>query len=181
MKNRHRATAARLTILAALGAAPGQAQPAGMGSLDAVPLRQNVWVTSVDGVEVRGRVAEKRADALVLRVDAGDVIVPVGRIRRIETRDSYRNGTLIGLAVGAAGMFVFGYGVADSTEGQAFEWKWGGIFALIGGAGGAAAGAGIDAAVEGRRVIYAATNGLSLGLSPVSTLRGAGLSVTVRW
>jgi len=92
--------------------------------------------------------------------------IPKSMIQKVETAarnsDRLRNGTLIGLAAGAAlgiaSMAVF----ADvKTSGPVYwgddeGYSWLILAGLVGGGLGAAAGAGIDAANRGREILYQA-------------------------
>ena len=88
--------------------------------------------------------------------------------------DSLKNGTLIGLAIGA-GLFGPAIGAASHHWGYALAGA-----AVYGGLG-AGIGAGIDAMVEGRRVIYAGSRstGTRISVAPILSRSHKGVLLTV--
>jgi hypothetical protein len=63
---------------------------------------QEIWVTDTTGREVRGRLERLSSEGLVLRIDGLETF-DAADVRRVRARarDSLKNGTLIGLGIGA--------------------------------------------------------------------------------
>jgi hypothetical protein len=85
-------------------AAPASAQES-LSSFEALAARvqvgQRIWVTDAAGREVPGRLERLSGDGLVLKAD-GIATFAAADVRRVRARerDSFKNGTLIGLLVG---------------------------------------------------------------------------------
>jgi hypothetical protein len=80
-------------------------QPA--GSFDAlagsIQVGQRIWVTDVTGREVRGRLERISTDGLTLKASGLEIFAAADVQRvRARTRDSLKNGMLIGLGIGGA-------------------------------------------------------------------------------
>lgn len=91
-------------------------------------------------------------------------------------RDSLLNGTLIGLAVGAACGIAFTYAIRDSDL-DAGSYAYG---ALIFGGIGAGVGLGIDALLD-RTPSVAVRSPRRVALSPRVSRKAAGIRVIMRW
>jgi hypothetical protein len=167
----------------ALSAWPALAQVATMPK---VKPGQTVWATQRDGTTIRGRVISIAETGLVLKDGDRQTALRLVDIRRIEARDSLRNGAIIG-AIPTAVLFGFG-AVAASVYDCAFTDcpKTGnGDFAkgfLIGAGIGALIGAGIDRVIPGRRVLYRAPgSSATLLIAPTASAQGAGVGLSLRW
>jgi hypothetical protein len=96
-----------IVVCAALDAAVAAASAQEVASsFDALASRirvgQRIWVTDATGREVDGRLERLSIDGLVLRVDGLETFAAPD-VRRVRARapDSLKNGTLIGLGIGA--------------------------------------------------------------------------------
>ena len=117
---------------------------------------ETLTVTDNSGQPVRGKLARLSAGSLVLDVSGTHREFQSTDVNTIEKRgsDSLKNGALIGMAVGgglAAAAMAATLGNSDANAGVFV------VGALLYGGIGAGIGVGIDALVEGRRVIYASS------------------------
>jgi hypothetical protein len=136
-------TAAALLFLA--GVARAQS-PAGGGNLQAhLPTGEKIVVTTTDGERLEGRLRSSAADVLSLDAPSGLRMIEMRRVDRIVVKDSVRNGLLIGLAIGAGAGVAVGrvadsicFGETDCSSDVTL------LLGVIGAAGGAAIGAGLD-------------------------------------
>lgn len=142
-----------------------------------------VWVTDAQGREVKGKIQSLSADALALT--AGDPRTFAARdvsIIRDRQRDSLKNGTLIGLAIGGglAAVWCTGAAVDDSPSVSAGTECAEGLIAF--GGLGTLLGLGLDAAIPGKmRVVYRAPGApgdARLFVAPVLTPRMKGVAVS---
>lgn len=165
--------------LAGAAAPPAQTQTspaaeAPMVKPDGLP---TVWLTDARGVEHRGRLVRVEPAGVVLLGTDGERAFTRSDIVQIEKRgDSIRNGALIGAAIGALGG-LFAIGLSDCPGLQ--QNGCGGArvtLALTSVAAYTAIGAGIDAAVQGRTLIYRAPS-LTLSVRP----SGASAGISIRW
>ena len=126
--------------LALLLAAPAAAQET------APPDLQRVFVLSNTGDEIQGHLLQLGTGVATILVNGTRRDFPLESILRIETRgDSIRNGALIGAAIGV----VAGLLSAQEVGGGAavpFAVASAGVWSLM--------GAGVDAMIPGRTVIY---------------------------
>ena len=169
----------------ALGASPAFAQVATMAK---VKPGQTVWATRPDGTTIRGKVIAIAETGLELKDGDRQISLQLADIQRIETRDSLRNGAIIG-AIPTA--FLFGLGATaaslyDCTLSDAGcnDGGSGAVVAgaLVGAGIGALIGAGIDRAIPGRRLLYRAPGAPArLTIAPIASPRGAGVAMSVRW
>jgi hypothetical protein len=169
-----------------LGASPAFAQVATMAK---VKPGQTVWVTRPNGTTIRGKVIAIAEAGLELKDGDRRTSLQLADVQRIETRDSLRNGAIIG-AIPTAILFGLGAGTAtavgcfmDATDSCNRDTKSATVMGAVVGAGiGALIGAGIDRAIPGRRVLYrrpaAAT---TVTIAPVVSARGAGVGMALRW
>ena len=151
-----------------------------------------VIVIDNEGRETRGRILRLNPDELTLMVGGRTrTLAPAGVARVFVPGDSKKNGAMIGLLTGAA------IGAASGSQSTCGDF-WTGFrpcsvdekvrLALVAGAFfgglGAALGAGIDAIIPGRRLVYErpqkATGAVML-LMPAIAASGAGLSMGVSW
>ncbi|HVQ42700.1 MAG TPA: hypothetical protein VMS54_10845 [Vicinamibacterales bacterium] len=138
----------------------------------------NVEVTTRDGGVYTGKLV-LTSPAEITLVDGGRQIrVPFAEIRQVERRHhTVRKSTLVGLGIG------LGFGVVSLATGGCTEDA--GTFALecmLEFAGiGAGAGALTGLMLRRSDVVYRATQGPVLKLTPVLSGRRAGLFGTIRW
>jgi hypothetical protein len=146
-----------------------------------------VWVTTANRPEHEGVLVSISPSTLVLRVDATEQSIPFADVRRIEARDSIRNGLRNGGIIGAAALGGFGgylsHAVCESPDG-CFPQDLGPILVLTGiGAGiGIAAGGVIDHLIKGRRLVYASDGSLlDLNVAPMFRDRSLGVRLRLAW
>jgi len=111
-----------------------------------------VWVTDAKGREIKGRIAAIEPSALALKGGQGGPTIRADDIRAVRqrTRDSLRNGTLIGFG---AGLFVGAVASAANAEGGGSNAGW----CLMFGGIGAGLGALVDRLIPGeKRDVYRA-------------------------
>jgi hypothetical protein len=138
-------------------------------------------VTDNSGEPVRGKLAKLSAGSLVLDVSGTSREFHSIDVNTIEKRgsDSLKNGALIGMAVGG-GLAAIAMGATlGNSDANA------GVFvvgALLYGGIGAGIGVGIDALVEGRRVIYASSGSARnrITVAPIFDGRRKGAVVSLR-
>jgi hypothetical protein len=164
--------------------APGAAQEP-VKSFDQINTRlkvgDTVWVTDAQGRELKGKITSFGPDALV--VDSGGTrTLPAADVRLIleRPRDSFKNGTLIGLGVGAG----FGVIVCASFAEGSQDAGWCALaIGAYGGIGGAV-GLGIDALIPGKKLVAyrapgsAGSSHTRLSIAPVITPRAKGVAVS---
>lgn len=161
--------------------------PAKAQDLPALQEGTRVWVTTADGREEEGSVASISATGLVLRIDAASRAIAPADVRRIEGRDRLGNGIRNGGIGGAAALAAFGIflsqALCEVSEG-CIRHDLGPIAMLAGvGAGaGMAAGALIDYAIKGRRLLYSSSgSSIVLQVMPRLTVRSVGARVSLTW
>jgi hypothetical protein len=117
-------------------------------------------VTDETGARVRGKVSQLSGTALVLDVSRALRRFQESDVDTIERRgpDSLKNGALIGLAIGG-GLAAAAIAAAVSADDMQAGWFL--IAVPVYGGIGAGIGAGMDALIEGHRVIYARLRSLS--------------------
>lgn len=159
------------------------------GSFDAlagsVQVGQRIWVTDTSGREVRGRLERLSSDGLVLKAGGLEAFAaPDVRRVRARTRDSLKNGTLIGLAI-AGGMgtaWCIG-AIADESGDIDARVECAEGFTVFPGLG-ALIGLAVDAVIPGNvRVVYQAplsqqASPASLTVVPLFSSRVKGLTVS---
>ena len=126
-------------------------------------------VTDTSGSRVRGKLSQLSPSSLILDVSGAMREFRSGEVDRIEKRgaDSLNNGALTGLAIGGGlGALVIGASVSDADPG------WLALAALLYGGLGAGIGAGVDALIEGPRIIYAGPRAAKTTVSVSPILRG---------
>ncbi len=165
------AVALGLTVLVPLTAlAQAPAESSGLRR-EALP---TVFVLDDRGVETRGKLLRLDSEAVVLLVADAERRFDIRSVTRVDERgDSLKNGAIIGAVIGA----VLG-GLASAmsecvSNGHVTSCGVGARLAMGAISTGlyAAVGAGIDAAIPGRRRLYDAPGGG----------RGASLALRVRW
>jgi hypothetical protein len=145
-----------------------------------------VYVQDDASVETKGRLLRLDPASLVIQVDGAERTFESTRIRRVQKRDSLRNGALIGAVFGATYGLV-AVAVADcpgDDPGGPCPWARAGLFAFGIGTW-TAVGIGIDAVIPGRTTLYQAP---AVGSLPMPARRfartvppRAALSVTFGW
>ncbi|HVL70210.1 MAG TPA: hypothetical protein VM364_23325 [Vicinamibacterales bacterium] len=137
-----------------------------------------VWVSVADGAEYRGKLLRVDADELVLLTATEERRFTRASILQIHKRgDSLKNGAIIGAVIGTA-LGLLAAGIADCPglhQDRCTGTRIGVALTSIGIY--TAVGTGIDAAVQGRTLIYAAPS------AGTGTPRraGAGVRFSLRW
>jgi hypothetical protein len=135
-----------------------------------------VYVTENDGQEYTATVVSVSATAFTVSVGGKERSLEQSAIRRIRQRlpDSLWGGVLIGGGIGVA-LGALSVGLADDCSGGCAASP------VISGAMFAAIGAGIDALIEGKKVIYepGAAGRSAWNLSPLIGRGAAGARLTV--
>jgi hypothetical protein len=150
-----------------------------------IQVGQRIWVTDTTGREVRGRLERLSSDGLVLRADGLETFAaPDVRRVRARERDSLKNGTLIGLAIGGGMGTAWCIGaIADDSGDIDARVECAEGFTVFPGLG-ALIGLVVDAVVPGNvRVVYQASPprdaaGASLMVTPMRSSRMRGLAVS---
>jgi len=136
---------------------------------------QTIVVTDANGQRTKGKVRDVSTSPPSLVIVApAPLTFPAGSIAEIRTTDSLLNGALIGAGIGT-GLAVWDYLIDPSEPGN------GAIFAVAIGLG-TAIGAGIDALIDGRRVLYrSGQQKRSLTIAPIHARDRRGVQVAVRF
>lgn len=151
---------------------------------------QTVWAVTTDGVSTRGKVLSVSDSSLELLHNDQQTSLPIRRIQRVETRDSLKNGAIIGAIPAAAGVgFLAGFAAAFSNcplfSNPGCETHAGAATALgaVTGAGaGALIGAGIDRLIPGRRIVYGSKSvPIKITLLPAAGSAHLGTRLSVTW
>lgn len=166
--------AAAVVVLTTCTPASAQEPASSFGDLAArLQTGQSIWVTDAAGHEARGRLERLTTDGLVLK--AGDLItLSAADVRRIRTRDrdSIKNGTLIGLGIGAGMATAWCIAAVADDSGDIDARVECAEGYIVYPALGALIGLGIDALIPGKmRVVYQASppagrSPAHLGLTP---------------
>ena len=144
-------------FLATATVASAQESAASFDTLaERIQVGQLIWVTDTRGREVRGRLERLSSDGLVLRTNGLELFgAPDVRRVRARDRDSLRNGTLVGLAIGGGLGTAWCIGAIADDSGDinaGVECAEG--FTVFPGLG-ALVGLAVDAAIPGKmRVVY---------------------------
>jgi hypothetical protein len=143
-----------------------------------------VYVTDDAGRERKARILDLSPALLVLSVDRTRRDLSENNVKRIRQRlpDPLLNGAMIGAASVMTLSTVSSIAFSDRSENETFGWADVG-FILYLGAIGAGVGTGIDALIQGRKIIYEMPDGASppsFGVSPVLSpgVRGVRVSVS---
>ena len=182
-----RTSAITSAVLGAIAILASVASPARAQDVPALNGGTGVWVTTNDGDEQHGTVVAVSPTELVLRIDGVVRSIAIQDVRRIEGRDGLGNGVRNGGLVGAAILGGFGvflsYALCDIPDG-CLPHDFGPIAVLAGlGAGtGMAAGAIIDAAIGGRRLLYASSGAsFVLKVTPTLSAHTFGARADITW
>jgi len=153
-----------------------------------VAVGQTVWVTSGDGRVTKGRVQSVMPAAVQLAAGRFQVSIAAADVRRIQVRDSWRDGAAKGLVAGA----LVGTGIDQLANDCTSQLPMSptdcnsGVpsalvrDALIGGGVGAVIGAIWDA-VKLETVFEGPAGGLAVQLRPIVSVAGKGVGVRLRW
>ena len=173
--------AVALAVLFPVGAAAQEPVQA-FDQLDTrLKIGDRIWLSDTQGHEVKGKVRGVSQGSV--KVDANGAVQEfqadrVGMIR-VEQKDGLRNGALWGALAG------FGLGVVScGANPQCSEDESGGgvtiALGVLGAAAGAGIGAAVDAATKGKLVIYNAAGGSSarLSVAPILTARHKGVAMS---
>lgn len=135
-----------------------------------------VWVTSVDGVELRGIVRSVSGAGLVFDANGAREILPWAKVRRVERGENIVNGVLIGAGLGGLlGYQITGPGCIDDNDCKvgSFPLVTGAIFGVLFGA--------LDAVHKGRKTVYSAsTRTATVRIAPVVSRHRLGFQVSLR-
>ena len=142
-----------------------------------------IGIVDITGQETEGRIGTLSRDELTLVTKTGVRQLGEGDVAQIRQRrsDSLQNGAIIGAAAGA------GYGLAmlaflASTDDGGGPIPIGVVTSLVTLTGiGAAAGAGIDALITRRQVIYEKPGGGHVSISPLFLHGRRGVAVSVKF
>jgi hypothetical protein len=174
---------AAAALLATAAAVSAQETAASFDALAArLQVGQRIWVTDTTGREVHGRLERLSSDGLVLKAEVLETVAApdVHRVRA-RARDSLKNGTLIGLGIGAGMGTAWCIGAIADDSGDidaGVECAEG--FTVFPGLG-AVIGLAVDAVIPGKlQVIYQAPQprGASLVVVPSFSPRVKGLAVS---
>jgi hypothetical protein len=163
-----------LVLLATVSGAAAAQTPPGFISKP-VAVGQTVIVIDRNGAEIKGRVVDRSADALVLEIGGTRRTIEFASIVRIERTDRLWNGMLISGAAG--GLMGAALGGASCGTRCARDVTAG---ALVVGAAGAGIGALADLVIRGRRVVYGPeleSAALARRDPPLASLADLGLRV----
>ena len=139
-----------------------------------------VFVMDDTGAEIRGRIFEVTPTTLRLDVHGVQRELSAARIWEVTRPDSLRNGTLIGLTVGAAIGGIGGGTLASLLRNEGHDPLGPFLFLLgIGAGGGAAIGAGFDALNPGRTLVY--RRRYSVTFAPTVTPHAQTLQLSIRF
>ena len=168
----------------------GSTPAAASAQTDAAEIRrrvkdgQKIFIVDDQGRELKGRIAELRADALTLLVDRHRTDVPYDRIVRIDRpRDGVWEGALIGLGIGA------GLGLIGALAAATDDSGWGSpnpadvarIAPLVFGGIGAGIGLGLDAAIRHETNLYQRQGATRISLSPALGRSRGSVAILVSW
>ena len=139
-----------------------------------------VWVTDSQGREIKGKITNLSSGSLALKAKGAPILsaTDVSTIQ-LRDRDSLKNGTLIGLGVGA------GLGLAGciSIAGEEDAGAWCAMGMLFYAGIGAGIGVGIDAMIPGKKLVAYRAPGSAgpsrarLSIAPAVTPRAKGLAL----
>ena len=170
-------------ILAALVLMATVCDPAASDA-QTIPVKAGDTVEMTDRTNRRltGVVQGLGPSALTVKVDGRDQQWALADMRELWRRgDSLKNGALIGAAAGGAAGLIGGMGLASLFENEVGAGA-GPLAAMtaLGALGGLAAGAGIDALITGRTLVYREP-GRSVTMLPLVSPGMRGVRLTVRF
>ena len=136
-------------------------------------------VTDTSGNRIRGKLSQLLTSSMVLDVSGALRQLQATDVDKIEKRgsDSLKNGALIGLGIGSG----LGVAVLSAIAADDGISPWMAIGALTYGGIGAGIGVGVDALIEGQRVIYAGSRPQisKLSISPILTRDRKGVMLSL--
>ena len=182
-----RSAVAALLVIGLLAASPASAQTPASTSFDEllgrIRIGQVIWVTDRGEREIQGRLERLSGDGLILAADSLTTFTVSDILRvRAHERDSFKNGTLIGLGIGGGMAAAWCAGAVADDSGDinaSVECAEGFItFPALG----ALIGLVVDAAIPGKiRAVYEATQPASrmhLTVVPRISARATGLALS---
>ncbi len=173
--------ALRLTALVLLSIAPAQAQELA-GTFDQLRVLvkpgDTLTITDANGSRTQGRLSELTGSSMVLNVAGALRHFQGTDVDTIAKRgpDSLKNGALTGMAIGA-GLTALAIGASGISSQDA---GWVALVALLYGGVGAGIGVGVDALIEGNRVIYARSSSTTFNIAPIVRGRSKGLMLRLK-
>jgi hypothetical protein len=178
---RWRLRAVGVLALLFFGAAPLAAQESFADVQRLLRPGDAVSLIDTNGSEIRGRVAGVGSSSLRIATRQSEREWPAQAIWQIRRNgDSLRNGTLIGLTIGGAIGVVGGLAWASLLHNEGHGALGGFVFlATVGAGSGAGLGAGFDALIRDRTLVYQRTN--RMAISPIVARDRAGLQVRIRF
>ena len=179
----HRCALLGIAVMLLAGVSARDAAAQGSAVADpVVRTGEIVWVTTTGGKELKGSVVSSSPTSVTLNRGAHTITLPLMEVRRIEVRDSLRNGALIGALIGGGISAWIGVTLDRDCDGPCGNWgAITGVTALGAGAG-ALAGMGVDALLGGRREIYRSPqSSRSVTILPTLSDTHLAVRVTVWW
>jgi hypothetical protein len=157
------------------------------GPLSELRSGQHAWVTMTDGRAHEGRLRRVDAGRLDLALRESQVSVSISDVRRIEVRDSLRNGAAWGGLAGGAAMGTLSTvlvaafcDTGDDCVGHAAGFVL--ATAALGAGLGALGGAIVDRFIDGRQVVYELGGSESgVAVAPLIVKSGGGLVGRFGW
>lgn len=136
-----------------------------------------IYVQDQTGRETEGKLSSFTESALVLNVNGTLRTFAPAEVRRVQRKgDSLKNGTIIGLAFGAV-MGILAGGISDCPGGGSNCPGSRIVIPLVAAGFYTAVGAGIDAAIQGRTLLWESN---AAGSGPPATLRLSPNGVAAR-
>lgn len=176
--------ALRLTAVVLLSIAPAEAQELA-GTFDQlrvlVKTGDTLTITAATGSRTQGRLSELTGSSIILNVSGAMRHFQSEDVDTVTKRgsDSLKNGALTGMAIGG-GLAALAIGISG-VSGE--DSGWVALASLVYGGIGAGIGVGVDALIEGDRVIYAKSTSTTFNISPIVRGRSKGvlLRLTRNW
>jgi hypothetical protein len=149
---------------------------------------ERAWITTADGREVEGVVAQRSSSALTLRTESGVMSFTAEELRAIDTTDPIRNGAVLGAKIGGFGAIV--PSVLISLLVCAFEEEEcdvndvltvNGVLIGMGTGIGAVTGAMVDSLRERRAPLYRRADGRGVRVAPIVDRHRVGGRAVIRW
>jgi hypothetical protein len=170
--------AGAVPVFAQSSSAPSAGPVGSVGQLRTkVKSGDTIFVRDMNGGETKGILWEASESSIRLLVKGQIREIPAGDVRQVARRgDTLRNGFLIGAAFGAIAMGASVVGEC-SNLGECLAPTV--TFALISGGFFGAIGAGIDALIPGRTVVYQVTPQRAVRLAPLLSSHQVGARLSV--
>lgn len=173
--------ALRLTAFVLLSIAPAEAQELA-GSFDQlrvlVKAGDTLTITDAKGSRTQGRLSELTGSSMVLNVEGAMRHFQSTDVDTITKRgsDTLKNGALTGMAIGG-GLGALAIAISGISSEDA---GWAALASVVYGGLGAGIGVGVDALIEGNRVIYAKSTSTTLNISPIVRGRSKGVMLRLK-